>query len=298
MTKKFDLGDYLKKDEVEEIVYKPLLYVNMPKVFQDSIGLPGIPLGYLSMGYGLSDSGKTEILLHMAGEASKQDILPILVVGENKMEKSRLLEKGLIPGENCIVEEGISTLEDFFDFVSMKVEDIKTKKLKMNCIVLLDSIASLPSKESFEIAKDGRITKKYGPQKNAAVIGYYNPIIAKRVASTREMDSDYSLGVFMVNQAYKQPPEFPGAPTLLVPNGGEKIWFPLGLTFEVKEGKRFKTTVDGRDFEIGLITKVKVKKNHINGIYTSGEIVFAGNEMFANDEKLIKEYKEKFKESK
>jgi len=292
---KFDLSGYLKKDEAEEVLYKPLLYVNMPKVFQDAIGLPGLPLGYLSMGYGLSDSGKTEILLHAASEASKQDILPILVVGENKMEKSRLLEKGLVPGENCIVEEGISTLEDFYDFVSMKVEDIKTKKLKMNCIVLLDSIASLPSKESFEIAKDGKITKKYGPQKNAAVIGYYNPIIAKRVASTREMNTDYTLGVFLVNQAYKQPPEFPGAPTILVPNGGEKIWFTLGLSFEVKEGKRFKTTVEGKDFEIGLVTKLKVKKNHINGVYTSGEVVFAGNEMFSNDEKLIKEYKEKFR---
>ena len=298
MTKKFDLGDYLKKEEVEETIYKPLQYVNMPKVFQDAIGLPGIPLGYLSMGYGLSDSGKTEIVLHMAKEAAAQDILPILVIGENKMEKSRLLEKGLVPGENCIIEEGISTLEDFYDFVSMKVEDIKTKRLKMNCMVILDSIASLPSKESFAIEKDGKITKKYGPQKNAAVIGYYNPIIAKRVASTREMDSDYSLGVFLVNQAYKQPPEFPGAPTILVPNGGEKIWFTLGLTFEVKEGKRFKTTVDNRDFEIGLITKLKVKKNHLNGIYTSGEVVFAGNEMFENDDKLIKEYKDKFKESK
>lgn len=296
--KKFDLSGYLKKDEAEEVIYKPLQFVNMPKVFQDATGVSGIPLGYLSMGYGLSDSGKTEILLHAAKQASEQDILPILVVGENKMEKDRLLEKGLIPGENCIVEEGITTLEEFYDFVSMKVEDIKTKKLKMNCLILLDSIASLPSKESFEITKEGKIIKKYGPQKNAAVIGYYNPIIAKRVASTREMDSDYSLGVFLVNQAYKQPPEFPGAPTILVPNGGEKIWFTLGLTFEVKEGKRFKVTVNGRDYEIGLITRLKVKKNHINGIYTSGEVVFAGNDMFENDEKLIKEYKEKFKEKK
>lgn len=295
MSKKFDLGDYLKKDEVEETVYKPLQYVIMPKVFQDCIGLPGIALGYMSMAYGLSDSGKTEIMLHIAQEAVKQDILPILVIGENKMETSRLVSKGLIPGETCIVEESISTLEDFYDYISMKVEDIKTKRLKMNCIVLLDSIASLPSKESFEIDKDGRISKKYGPQKNAAVMGYFNPIVSKRIASTREMNSDYSLGLFIVNQAYKQPPEFPGAPTIVVPNGGEKIWFPLGLSFEVKEGKRIKQTVSGRDLEIALVTKIKVKKNHITGIYSSGEILLAGNDMLENNDKTIKEFKESFK---
>lgn len=297
MNKQFNLSDYLKKDEVEEVLYKPLQYINMPKCFQDAIGLPGIPLGYLSMGYGLSDSGKTEILLHIAQEAIKQDVLPILVIGENKMEKSRLEQKGLIPNENCIIEENISTLEDFYDYVSMKVEDLKANRLKMNCMVLLDSIASLPSKESFEIDKDGRITKKYGPQKNAAVIGYYNPIIAKRIASTRELTCDYSLGLFMVNQAYKQLPEFPGAPVSIVPNGGEKIWFPLGLSFEVKEGKRIKITSNDRDLEIGLTSKLKVKKNHITGVYSSGEIVLTGSDMFENDEKLIKNYKDQYKES-
>lgn len=295
MTKKFDLSDYLKKDEAEEIVYKPLQYVMMPKCFQDAIGLPGIALGHMSLFYGLSDSGKTEVMLNVAQEAIKQDILPVLIITENKMEKERLLKKGLIPGENCIVEENITTLEDAYDYISMKVEDAKTKKLKMNTLILWDSVAGTPSKDSFEVDKDGRISKKYGPQKNASVIGYYNPIIAKRVASTREMDCDYSIGVFMVTQAYKTMPEFPGAPVDIYANGGEKIWFPMSLSVCVKEGKRFKVTVDKRNYEIGLLCKLKVKKNHINGVYTDGEVVFGENEMFPNDEKLINAFKEKFK---
>lgn len=295
MTKKFDLGDYLKKDEAQETVYKPIVYVNMPKVFQDAIGLPGIPLGHSGMLYGLSDCGKTDIMLKIAREASKQDILPILIITENKMEKSRLAQMELVAGENCIVEENLTTLEDVFDYISMKVEDIKNNRLKMNCIVLWDSVAGTPSKESFEIDKEGRITKKYGPQKNAAVIGYYNPILAKRISSTRSMDCDHSLGLIVLNQAYKNMPEFPGAPVTTVPNGGEKIWFPLSLAIEVKEGKRIKTTVEGRDLEIALVSKLKVKKNHITGIYSMGEIVLAGSEMFENDEKLIKDYKDRFK---
>lgn len=299
MTKEFDLEKYEESNEsTEEIVYKPLQYVEMPKCFQEAIGLPGFALGHTAMIYGLSDSGKTDVLLKAAREASKQDILPIIIITENKLDKTRLELMGLEHKKNCLIKEDLTTLEDVFDYISMKVEDIKNGKLRKNCFIFWDSVAGTPSKESFTVEKDGKITKKYGPQKNASVIGYYNPIIAKRVASTREMNSDFSLGVLMLNQAYKNMPEFPGAPVTTVPNGGEKIWFPISLAIEIKEGKRIKTTVDGRDLEIGLVSKLKVKKNHVTGINASGEVVLAGSEMFENDEKLIKEYKEKFKENK
>lgn len=294
--KEFDLEDYEEASEpTEEIVYKPMQYITMPKCFQDSIGLPGIPLGHSTMLYGLSDSGKTDVLLKIAREATKQEILPIIVITENKLDKDRLDSMGLEHKKNCIIKEDLTTLEDVYDYISMKVTDIKNNKLKMNTLILWDSVAGTPSKDSFEIAKDGKITKKYGPQKNAQTIGYFNPIIMKLVTSTRQMDCDYSLGLFMLNQAYKNMPEFPGAPVTTVPNGGEKIWFPISLAIEIKEGKRIKITKDGRDLEVGLVSKLKVKKNHITGINSSGEIVLAGSEMFENDDKLIKDFKERIK---
>lgn len=299
MSKDFNLGDYVEATEtVDETVYKPLQYITMPKCFQEAIGLPGIPLGHSTMLYGLSDSGKTDVLLKIAREAVNQDILPIIVITENKMEKTRLDTMGLKDKENCIIVEHLTTLEDVYDYISMKVTDIKNGRLKMNCLILWDSVAGTPSKDSFEIAKDGKITKKYGPQKNAQTIGYYNPIIMKMVTSTRQIESDYSLGLFMLNQAYKNMPEFPGAPTTTVPNGGEKIWFPISLAIEIKEGKRIDVVIDGKKFEIGLVSKLKVKKNHVTGINAAGEIVLAGSEMFENDEKLVKEYKEKYKSRK
>lgn len=294
--KEFDLEKYDEATSTaEEIVYKPLQYVVMPECFQNAIGLPGFALGHVGMIYGLSDSGKTDVLLKAAREAANQDILPILIITENKLDKARLNLMGLEHKKNCLIKEDLTTLEEVYDYISMKVEDIKTGKLRKNCFIFWDSVAGTPSKESFAVEKDGKITKKYGPQKNASVIGYYNPIIAKRVAGTREMTSDFSLGVLMLNQAYKNMPEFPGAPTTTVPNGGEKIWFPISLAIEIKEGKRIKTTIDGRDLEIGLVSKLKVKKNHVTGINASGEVVLAGSEMFENDEKLIKEFKERYK---
>lgn len=295
--KKFNLESYLDETEQNDITeYKEMQYVRLPECFQKSIGLPGIPLGHSVMLYGLSDCGKTDIMLKVARCAVEQDILPIIIITENKLEKTRLNSLNLVDKQNCIVKEDLVTLEEVYDYISMKVEDIKSGKLRNNILILWDSVAGTPSKDSFEIDKDGRITKKFGPQKNASVIGYYNPIIMKRITSTREKGCDYSVGLFMLNQAYKTLPEFPGAPTDIVPNGGEKIWFPLSLSIAIREGKRIKLTVKGRDLEVGLVSKIKVKKNHITGIYTSGEIVLAGNEMFENDEKLIKDYKERHKD--
>jgi hypothetical protein len=269
----------------------------MPEPFQKATGLKGIPLGFSSMMYGLSDSGKTDILLKVAQEAVKQGILPKLIITENKLDETRLKEHGLIPKENCILEESLTTLEDVYDDISITVEDVKKGKLPMDVMILWDSVAGTPSKESFEIDKDGRISKKYGPQKNASVIGYFNPIIAKRIASTREMLCDHSVGLLMLNQAYKNMPAFPGAPTETVPNGGEKIWYPLALSIEIKEGKRLKLTIDGQNRDVGLITKLKTKKNHINGHYCEGEILLGGSEMLETDQKSIDAFKEEYKKS-
>jgi len=298
MSKKFELSDYVKKEEIEETIYKPLQYVVMPKVFQDATGLPGIALGHSSMIFGLSDSGKTDILLKVAKEAVKQDVVPFIVVTENKLEKDRLNDYGLKHGENCIVEEKLKTLEDVYDYISMKVEDIKRGKLKQNCIILWDSWAGTHAKDTIEIDKDGRILKKHSVMKNAQVGGQYNSIVMERITSTREMSCDYSLGLLMLNQAYTSPPEFPGAPPSIIANGGNKIWFPLSLSLLIKEGKRIKTTINGHDFKIGLVARISVEKNHINGVYTNGEIFLAGAEMFENYEKLIKEFKENYRATK
>ncbi len=295
MSKKFELSDYVKKEEIEETIYKPLQYVVMPKVFQDSVGLPGIALGHSTMLFGLSDSGKTDILLKVAKEAVSQDILPFIVVTENKLEKDRLNDYGLKHGENCIVEEKLKTLEDVYDYISMKVEDIKTGKLKQNTIILWDSWAGTHAKDTIEIDKEGKILKKHSVMKNAQVGGQYNSIVMERISDTRKMDCDYSLGLLMLNQAYTSPPEFPGAPATITANGGNKIWYPLSLSILIKEGKRIKTTVNGRDFKIGLVAKLRVEKNHINGVYCDGNILLTGVEMLEETDSNIKKIKEDFK---
>jgi len=293
MAKKptFDLEAFLdEENDSKEVEYNDQKFVVMDEEFQKAIGLPGIPLSDVSMGFGLSDSGKTEFMLHVAKAAVAQDILPILIISENKFKEGRLVNFQL-NNKNSIVKRNLKTLEDVYDYICQVIAKVKNNTLKKDVILLWDSVASTPSKETFEVLKDGTVKKKYGPQKNAAVIGYYNPFIMDLITTTREKECEHQVGLYMVNQAYIKPPEFAGAQATLVPNGGEKIWYNLSLSLVFKEGQRLKAKKDGMDYAFGLVSRIKVEKNHINGIYGENKIVFVDGDVIPNTSAAIEKYK-------
>lgn len=295
---KFNLESYAADDGKKDIVYKPDTIVPVTKPFAEAMNRPGIKLGEMTTFYGLSDSGKTSLLIHIAAQAQKQGILPILVITENKMDWKRAERMGLdISKSKCIIREDFKYLEEVYNFISRTVQDTLSGKLPMDSLILWDSVASTPSEESLEIDKDGNIKKKYGPQKNAAVIGYFNPIIAKRLACTREENSPATVGLVALTQAYVKPPEFPGAPSTIVPNGGEKIWFPLALCVEVKEGGSLQATHKGRKITYGKVCKLKVRKDHGNDFTTEGEFVITADELLPNEKDVLEDYKARHKEA-
>lgn len=292
---KFNLDDYKEEEQIEKVDYKDPQYVALPECFQKCLGFPGILLGASTMFYGLSDSGKTISMLHMAKACLEQQVLPILIITENKLDV-KLIDKVGLDLTKCILREDLTTLEDVFDYIAQKIAHVKEGKLPYNVMFFWDSVASTPSKDSFELEKDGTISKKFGPQKNAAVIGYYNPIIMKMVTSTKRKEYDYTVGLVLLNQAYIAPSMMPGTPPSVVPNGGEKIWYPLSLGVELKEGQRLSATIKGRKYDYALVSKLRVKKNHISDLNASGELVFAGSEVFENTPSNLNNYKERMKE--
>lgn len=292
--KEFDLEAYLagENKSAPTVEYKEQEYITMPKPVQEALGMPGFPIGGTSALYGLSDCGKTGVLLNGAARAQKQGVLPIIIVTENKLNRDRILAAGIDP-KKAIIKEDLKYLEHVYDYISMKTQEVKEGKLPMNVHFFWDSVAGTPSVESVEFTKEGKIVKKFTNQKNANVIGFYNPIIANIISETRRKDCPHTVGLTMVTQAYVKPPEFPGAPSTIVPNGGEKIWFPMSLVVEVKEGMRLKAKHNGKNIEYGMVSKLKVKKNHMSELNCEGEIVLLGTDIIENDKSVIDEYKDK-----
>lgn len=296
--KKFDLIEYTQETNNDDTIeYDKEKYIVLPKELQDCFSLEGCPLGHCSLLYGLSDSGKTECLLHVAANAIKCQVLPIIIITENKFKEDRLSAFGLEPGKNCIIKRDLHYLEDVYDFISQKIHHVKENKLNTNVIILWDSVASTPSKESMEFTKDGKIKKKFGPQKNASVIGYYNPIILDLISSTRIKGSKYQVGLFMVTQGYVYPSLIPGIPPTIVPNGGEKVWFNLSLAMEIKEGTRLKVKKEGKEFAFGLTSSIKTVKNHLNGVYSKNKVVFVNADVIPATESAITKYKKENQDS-
>jgi RecA/RadA recombinase len=292
-SKEFNLEEFLKEEStgVEDSDFLPEKYITLKEIVQQAIGVQGIPLGHISMGYGLSDSGKTEFMLHIAKAAVEQGVLPIFIITENKFKEERLEKFGIYNKKNAIIKRDIRYLEDVYNYMSQIIHRVKAGEIKKDIIFLWDSVASTPSSESFEISKDGSITKRFGPQKNASVIGYYNPLMLDMISNTRHKDSEHQVGLYMVNQAYITPSKMPGLPATLTANGGEKIWYNLSLTLEFSEGQRLKAKVGGLDYTFGLVTRIKTVKNHINGLYGTSKLVLVDGDILENDKASIDEYK-------
>jgi recA bacterial DNA recombination protein len=293
--KEFNVNDYIEaeKQAVPDTQYKETEYVVMPQPVQKAISMPGFPLGHISMLYGLSDSGKTGLLLNAVKQAQQQGILPVLIITETKLTKARIVQAG-IDLNKIIIVDNLKFLEPVYDYISCKTQEVLDGKLPINVMIFWDSAAGCPSKDSFEIKKDGKIEKNFDNRKNANVIGFYNNIIASRIAETRKVGCPGTVGLVLVTQAYVgEKPKFPpGIPAPILPNGGEKIWFPLSLGLEIKEGTRLTAEHKGKKVGYGIISYINTKKNHINELNTGGEVVLAGSQLFENDKKLIEQFKE------
>ena len=169
----------------------------------------------------------------------------------------------------------------------------------MKVMIFWDSVAGAPSKDSFEIKADGKIEKNFDNRKNANVVGFYNSIIAGRIAETRKKEHAGVLGLVLVTQAYlgEKPKYPPGLPAPVLANGGEKIWFPLSIALEIREGARISTTINGDKFDCGLISKIRVKKNHLSSLNSSdAEVAFIGQDVVSSDKEVIKQVIESKKE--
>lgn len=291
----FNVNDYIKNQQIAspQVVFKDTKYLVMPPDIQSAMCMPGFPLGHMSMMFGLSDSGKTGILLHAVKCAQEQGILPVLIITENKLTKDRITKAG-VDLNNLVLVEDLKFLESVYDYISMKCKEVLDGALPMDVMVFWDSAAGCPSKDSYTILANGQIEKEYDNRKNANVIGFYNNIIASRIADTRKESVVGTLGVIFITQAYVgEKPKFPpGLPAPIIPNGGEKVWFPLSVALEIKEGKKLNTTYKGNNFNFALVSKVTTRKNHVNELTSSNDVVLAGASIIANDKDTIDAFKE------
>ena len=81
----FDLDRFKQAKYLDQPVkFKPQRWIPLSKAFQDTLSIPGIPVGHITLLRGHSDTGKTTAMLEAAVAAQKMGVLPVFIITEMK----------------------------------------------------------------------------------------------------------------------------------------------------------------------------------------------------------------------
>lgn len=294
--KKFDLSDFKKKIKVSEVEYKKDKFIHLAPCLQEVMKLPGLPLGHITQDYGKSDSGKTTLMFHAAVQAQQQGILPVLIITEKKVDWNRAIAMGF-DKENAIIEENLQYLEEVFDFMDNEIiQNVMDGTLPYDVMIFWDSMANTLSEKSVKIGKDGKREIKNTHMQAAAIKSERLAVLMDRVNETRKINYPKAVGAFIINSVYTEPPAFPGGKPREVVKGGNAVKYKASLMIKHQLVSKLGAKVDNRDIKFGLISKISITKNHINGQEYSGEFVITEDEILPNDAKVVKDYKDRNRE--
>lgn len=309
MAKKYSLKDFKESISITPAEYKKDLYVQLDPCLQEVLKLPGLPLGHIVQAYGKSDTGKTSLMFHAAAQAQAQGILPVIIVSEGKIDWNRARAMGLqytadLPEDQrnleefIIVEENLKYLEEIFDFIDNKIiNNVMSGKLPFDVMIFWDSMGNSISEKSIKVdAKTGNREIKNTHMQAAAIKSERLTVLMDRINDTRKINYPKAVGAFIINHVYTGQPAYTGAPAPEIVKGGNKVKFTASLMLKTQLVNKLEAVHEGSKLKFGMVSKLSVTKNHINGQEYSGEFVITADRFLPNDAKAIKSYKEENKE--
>jgi len=294
MAKQFSLEDYVETLELTKLEEKKSKYVSLNEDIQAALGLPGFPLGDITMIYGDSDTGKSTLMLEAAAKCQEQDIIPVMIIVEKKYREDRAIAMGVDP-KKAIINLRCKTIEEVFTFADKIIADVNRGKLKKDVMIFIDSLGNVNSREARIENKDGTIEIKNIHQKNAKVISEHMRLMSDRIGDTRYTTHNHYIGMVILNQMYEA--TTPGGMKKHQFRGGKQLKYVASLQIKTSKMKELSAIVKGQNKTFGIVTKLKVEKNHINNIKNTGEFVITANSIFANDTKAIEDYKKLHRDS-
>ena len=173
LKKGFDLNKFKDKKLLNSNVkFKEQKWIPVSEAVQEALGIPGIPMGHITLLRGHSNAGKTTALIEAAVSAQKAGILPVFIITEMKWSWEHLKQMGFkledIKDEqgNVVNHTGffiytdrtaLQTIEDVAAFIVDLLDEQKKGNLPYDLLFMWDSIGSIPCKMSVEANKNNAI---------------------------------------------------------------------------------------------------------------------------------------------
>jgi len=302
----FDLEKFKKNKSLDKnIGFKKEEWIPVSKAFQEATGVPGIPVGHITIIRGHSDTGKTTLMIEAAASAQKMGKLPVFIITEMKWSWEHVKMMGFEVEEEVDEETGeitykgnfiyidrstLKSIEDVAAFIADLLDEQKKGNLPCDLAFLWDSIGSIPCLMSIE-------SKKNNNEWNAGAMStQFGNFINQLIIMSRKVGQPYTNTLICVNKIWvAKPASFMEMPKIKNKNG-ETMYSDCSLlvTFGnvTNQGtSKIKATKDGKEVEFGKRTKVQIEKNHITGIATSTKIIATPHGFIYDDKKAIDSYK-------
>lgn len=237
----------------------------------------------------------TSLGFHFAAQAQKQGILPIFIITEGKISNERAKAFGIDPDKSII--ENATYIEDIFRIANRYLKDQSDGTLPMDLLFVVDSIGNTISETSMKTAKDGTTQIGGALMKVSRVLREEMRVMSHRINDTRKVNSPKTATMIFINHSYKVPPQFPGGPTTDACYGGDGIYYSSTLVIKVKKTKYLKATRGDKEFTFGIVSKIAVEKNHVNGVSNSGDFIILPSSIIANESGALKAYKDEYRDT-
>jgi RecA/RadA recombinase len=171
MKSNFNLEKFKEKKLLTgNVKFKEQKWIPFSKALQDSVSIPGAPMGHITLLRGHSNTGKTTALLELAINAQKMGILPVFIITEMKWSWEHAKQMGFQVEDIIDTETGevtdykgfflyadrgsLNTIEDVAEFIADLLDEQRKGNLPYDLCFFWDSIGSIPCKMSVEANKN------------------------------------------------------------------------------------------------------------------------------------------------
>jgi hypothetical protein len=291
------------------VVFKEQRWIPLSQAFQETLQIPGIPVGHITLLRGHSDTGKTTALLEAAVSAQKMGILPIFIITEMKWDWSHAKEMGFeyeeVADSNTgevidykgfflyIDREKLECIEDVSAFIADILDEQKRGTLPHDICFFWDSVGSIPCRMSVEKSTNNN-------EWNAGAMSQqFGNFINQRIVLSRKASQPYTNTFVAINKVWVAKPDSPMGQPTLNNKGGNTMYFDSSLvvTFGniARAGtNKIKATKNGKEVEFAKRTRISCDKNHVTGVTAVNKVIMTVHGFIKDDKKQLDEYKKKY----
>ncbi len=313
--KSFSMNDFKKKLIGIDIPDKNLEWIPLSKAMQKATGLPGIPMGYVSLARGFSNTGKSTALVEAMVASQKMkvngvDILPIIFDTENNLGKKRLEMMGFDFNKNYLILDNEfllynfgkkkdksrreASIEDLADAIYYFIDEQENGRLPYHILFGIDSLGSLDCIRTINALEKN--TSDNNMWNAGAFEKTFKYLLNSKIPSSRKQNKKFVNSILGIQKIWLD--SMSGGRPTVKHKGGETFYYGARLIYHyggiMTHGTSFvKATNKEREVAYGIDTKVSVAKNQIDselgGISLEGKIMSVPHGFVFKDD--LKEYK-------